>query len=739
MGKFLRVPILFVIAVVTALVPSGIPSGGAAVPASFPKQLILANWFANNSPSPTPIYIRDHKTFLESQPFNGMVVYLRDDVTLANATRGITTTTSWPTASIASILAPMQGLGLTTMANNFALVQVAGTPDFFDDWTVPIQNFSHLAQAVKDAGLKGIFFDNEQYIPPSPNWANYPDGVAHPQFTLAQYQAQARLRGNQVMAAIIAIYPTIAVFTAHGPYISEPSAPASMFFPQVQSYNELLGPFFVGMRETIGDVSENVDGGELYGLRSATEFLNSYNWRKYTIADASTNCAFIPASNPDDRTAWSWHTSISFGVYDSFDSASGRSMDPPTVTTTLRNALAQSDHYVWFYPEAYSYLIPSNDPSGRGAPQTWVSAVRASLSPPPVPKGLIYNGWKYGPTPTPSYLQTNFSWIDTHLPFDGQVVYARNPAQTINLTGGIMSSSSYDVPTITSVLSPMQGLNWTRVKNNFVFVITANAPLPWDGTGWNTVKLNFGNLAQVCQTVGLKGIFFDNENYGGWWGHLPSSPGPDWIGPPAQPSTAQYQAQLRLRGNQIMTEMVSKFPAIQIFSTHGPYISEPAAGATNAFAGHPDIGVVNANPLTGAFFVGFREALGSSAVNLDGGELYTLRSTADFSSAYTWRKTTFASSTVNCRFLPPTTAYPTPDDRTGWSTATSISFGIYDLPWQGVAMDSTIAGTTVHNALQAADRYVWFYTEARSFYVAPGQPQGATQDWVDVFNAGRAP
>ena len=46
------------------------------VPATPEKALIYAGWFGNTIP--TPSYVASNQAFLESQPFNGLVVYLRN-------------------------------------------------------------------------------------------------------------------------------------------------------------------------------------------------------------------------------------------------------------------------------------------------------------------------------------------------------------------------------------------------------------------------------------------------------------------------------------------------------------------------------------------------------------------------------------------------------------------------------------------------------------------------------------
>jgi hypothetical protein len=343
--------------------------------------LIYAGWFGNTIP--TPGFIRNNMAFLETQPFRGLVAYLRDDATGVNATSGVMTRNAMSAATLTSILNPLQGLPFRNLVDNFGLVQGSSPPDFFDDWTNPIQNFANLASALKEAGLKGICFDNEQYSSP---WGTYPAGARYPSRTLQEYRAQARLRGAQVMQAMTARFPGIAVITLHGPYISELTAPASLQFPQWQSGNMLLGPFFAGFLEGAGTSGVSVDGGELYTLRTDADFINSYNWRKFTLPSATVDCPFIPTAL---RTDWPDRVSISFGIYDR--PFSGAPMDASTLRTTLTNSLKHADRYVWFYTEGPTFLRPA---SAGGASAAWVDAVRQAIAtapaptPPPAPSNL---------------------------------------------------------------------------------------------------------------------------------------------------------------------------------------------------------------------------------------------------------------------------------------------------------------------------------------------------------------
>jgi hypothetical protein len=114
-----------------------------------------------------------------------------------------------------------------------------------------------------------------------------------------------------------------------------------------------------------------VDGGELYDLRTVSEFQDTYDWRRFDLPSAAVDCSFI---SPSLRSTWSDDISISFGVYDC--PFGGEPMSPSVLTTTLTRAIAMADRWVWFYAEDNTYLLP---PAQGGASEEWVNAVRAAL------------------------------------------------------------------------------------------------------------------------------------------------------------------------------------------------------------------------------------------------------------------------------------------------------------------------------------------------------------------------
>ncbi len=332
--------------------------GGAAAAC-----LLLHDW-GGKSPAATPDFIRGNKTFLESLPFDGVAVYLRHPDGSDDVTSSVMTNQRLGYGVIAKVLSPLKGLQFTKMTQNFAAVFSGRPPDFFSDWALTLQNFADLARAARETGLKGIYFDNENH---AAKWSHYPDGVDYPAKSLIQYQNQARLRGRQTMAAMVSQFPDIVVISLHGPYLSEPKAPAPLF-PQWQTTNQLLGPFFCGFLEGTGKRATCVDGGKLYHLRAPKEFQESYDWRKSAIASDKVDSAFIPDPL---RSLWQAKVSVGFGIYDQpFDRYD---MLPEILRPTIANALRQTDRYVWLHVDGLTFLRPSKN---GGAAEVRVDAVR---------------------------------------------------------------------------------------------------------------------------------------------------------------------------------------------------------------------------------------------------------------------------------------------------------------------------------------------------------------------------
>jgi hypothetical protein len=332
-----------------------------------------------DSPVPTPLWVSNSNNlaFMESQPFDGLVIYLRviDGLNVSTATM---TGTALTESQVLSVLQPLDDLPFVNLQHNMGLIlatsETTQPPGLFNDdgWRTVADNFGHVAKAAKAVGLKGLVFDNENYF--TANWSDWPTGSTPDLITV---QKQAQKRGYEVMKAILEYFPDIVFLTLHGPYISTDKAPANLKFHNWSHANEVLGPFFVGHLEAVrerGTTARVIDGGQLYDLRTGPDFVNSGNWRRKDLGMPDTG--FIPPEL--DEEVWEEMASISFGVLDKPPPWEPFTpMDSDIMRTTLANALKAADHYVWLYSEARTFLRPPGPAANqRGADAAWVNAVR---------------------------------------------------------------------------------------------------------------------------------------------------------------------------------------------------------------------------------------------------------------------------------------------------------------------------------------------------------------------------
>jgi hypothetical protein len=305
---------------------------------------------------PTPQFVHDHVTSMEQMPFDGVVISMPD------YSHQVQTQTPITVAQFQAELAPVAATHFTTLTHNFVIVYATPAGSFFGSYAVPIQNFANLATAARGAGFAGIVYDNEPYS--GPVW----DVIAG--HTLAQSQAQALLRGQQIMDAMRAAWSDIRFLAFQGPWTSEPQTVPAWNPPtyyDLSGWYPTLGSFFVGMvQSTVGTPAKVIDGGELYTERTPSDFAKMYAWQK---AGMAANSSLIPDSL---KPLYSSTVSAAYGVYDK--PWNGSSMDASIWQTTLTNALAATDEYVWAYAEQYDWWGTGSPTSP--VPTSWVDATR---------------------------------------------------------------------------------------------------------------------------------------------------------------------------------------------------------------------------------------------------------------------------------------------------------------------------------------------------------------------------
>jgi hypothetical protein len=320
---------------------------------------------------------------------------------------------------------------------------------------------------------------------------------------------------------------------------------------------------------------------------------------------------------------------------------------------------------------------------------------------------IIKHGWD---APSPQ-------WVRDHLPemerlgLDGVVLTLGDMSDKLN------SQTAVTYDEIRQMLAPLAGMNSSSLTHNFVIVRAGEANVFDD----DTVALqNFANLARAAREVGLEGVMYDGEDY----------KGSRWTWPDATPgrTLAVAQDQSRLRGRQMAAAMIKEWDGINMISLYGPWVSEPKTGAALG-AGIPYIDVASANLLMGSWVVGMIEAtVGTRATVVDGGEIYSLRSSGQFERAFEWMKNGFAAASA----LVPDSV------KKGYSTKVGVAFGIYDEPVAGADMDVNLWRDAIVQAMRRTDRYVWLYTEKYDWWGTGWPTERVPQAWVDATSAAKA-
>jgi len=312
------------------------------------------------TPAGYPAVFVKNMDYIESLPFDGMFINSVSGWNLMNGQ-------SVSYDSIYSEFSVLNG-AFKKFKHNFISTFIKYPGDLWDDtaWAITAQNFANMAKVAKTLGFAGILFDNEEYR--EKKWLNYDEDYRNPKYDLQQHGDQSSLRGRQIMEAMVAVYPEIAVMHMHGPYLSEPNYRIpKVNLKQSPSWDklELMGPFFVGMVLGKGPNSTVIDGGEQYQYRTEKDLKDSYDLRKYEIASEETNSWFIPVSL---RRNWPNQVEISFGTFD-IPWVTGYPMTPEIMKPTLANALKATDKYVWYYTEGGNWLEPGK------IPMEWIDAV----------------------------------------------------------------------------------------------------------------------------------------------------------------------------------------------------------------------------------------------------------------------------------------------------------------------------------------------------------------------------
>ena len=301
-------------------------------------------------------FILPNAAFIKSLPFDGIVVNI--PASWSQMTPGVVVTA----ADVHDWLEPLAGFNAGM--HNYLAFEMDDPGDLFDDaaWAQVARNWEVIGKIAAETGFTGILFDNEEY---QGRWSNFPEDYSAPEAGrgLAAYQAKASQRGRELAQVLARVMPQADLAVAHGPYLSVPATPSQPRAIELQAgdftNSELSGPFFTGFLEGLGSDNTLTDAGELYALRSATEFQQSFDFRDQILPGQ------IPwPVDPAALANWSARVNQGHMIYTA-EFPEGYGQTPASFAKTLANAMAHSEGAVFVYTETelFTWLSPESLPS----------------------------------------------------------------------------------------------------------------------------------------------------------------------------------------------------------------------------------------------------------------------------------------------------------------------------------------------------------------------------------------
>jgi len=253
--------------------------GASAVCAQVPltqKKLIEYGWDV-----PTPAQMREMLPAMEKRPFDGIIFRL-------SGGHNAFEVQPLDPAKFAEDERILKELKFQRFTDNFVLVW--GSPkkgwDWFDDkqWKVVEQNARLLVRVATAGRIKGICFDPEPYD--FALW-NYREQPRHGEKTFAEYRAQVRLRGRQLMRAFEKVMPGALILTFF--HVSLIGHLADL--PEAQREAELekngwglMPDFLIGMLEGASAKARFIDGNEsAYYYTSREQYFRAYHTMRQRV------------------------------------------------------------------------------------------------------------------------------------------------------------------------------------------------------------------------------------------------------------------------------------------------------------------------------------------------------------------------------------------------------------------------------------------------------------------------
>ncbi len=314
---------------------------------------------------PDTAFVRQHCQEMEKIPLDGIVIKVMNAKPVDPDTMGWTAFTKlrFKPGDYQHAIDDLKATKFKRFTDNFIQVVSSEGVDWFDpEWPNVAHNVACLAKVAKEGGCKGIMFDPEMYGKFRPY--TYSKSYGH---TFQEYYDKARERGRELIKAVNAEFPDLAILALFGP--SLPYRETGGLSSRLEgAQNGLLMAFYDGICQSATPETILVDGYEFsYGYRKREQFVKA----RQTILVDSTKIS----SQPE---AFKKHVRAGFGVWADWDSGhlgwhpedfSRNYWTPAGLRASLNYALENSDGYVWVYTERL--LFWSGNP-----PREYLDAMR---------------------------------------------------------------------------------------------------------------------------------------------------------------------------------------------------------------------------------------------------------------------------------------------------------------------------------------------------------------------------
>ncbi len=345
----------------------------------------------------------------------------------------------------------------------------------------------------------------------------------------------------------------------------------------------------------------------------------------------------------------------------------------------------------------------------------WLACLPAPAASEPRKK-LIEFGWD---EPDTSFLRAHIAEME-RTPFDGCVFHAgfqKSSGAKGSFTWDSWGTNAFTEADLAGAFADLQATRFGRFKQNFLRFNTTPAKLDWfdDHTA---VMQNARLAAQLARAGKCPGLLFDIEQY--------NEPLFDYRKQRDAKTKGWevYATQVRLRGRQVMEALQQGYPGLTVFLTFGyslPWLE--------SYSGKGSLADVHYGLLP-PFMDGMIEAAKSPTRIIDGHE-----------TAYGYKT---ASQFVAARNTTTQGLLPIVRDPSRYAQVVSIGFGLWlDHDWRKSGWNIEEPGknyfspeaieSSVREALNSADEYVWIYSETPRWWSEGGTSVKLPEAYVEAI------